>query len=235
MSRYLIIMGVQGAGKGTQASYISEKYGIPHVSTGDLFRAMKTREDELARKVQDIMASGNLVSDEVTNEVLLDRLQQPDAQNGVILDGYPRNIAQAKWLENQLKERGAKLDAVLLLELDPYTAFKRAYGRVKSAETGETYNFYFNDGTIESTFVDHPEKAFPPRVKAVKTDTGEVLQRRADDEAGSVVKRIDTYLETTRPLIDYYDQKGLVRRIQADQPIDMVSEEITTEIDRAKV
>lgn len=235
MSLYLIIMGVQGAGKGTQASYISKKYGIPHVSTGDLFRAMKTREDDLARKVQEIMASGNLVSDEVTNEVLLDRLQQPDAQNGVILDGYPRNIAQAEWFENHLKKNGAQLDAVLLLELDSYSAFKRAYGRVESDDTGETYNFYFNEGDIDVKFVPHPENTYPPRVEATKIDTGEVLRRRADDEAWSVVKRIDTYLETTRPLIDHYDQKGLVRKINADQPIAMVSKQITTEIEHAEV
>ncbi|GAB4519829.1 MAG: adenylate kinase [Anaerolineae bacterium] len=231
MGLYLVIMGVQGAGKGTQAAFVKDKYNIPHISTGDLFRAMRAREDELARRVQEIMNAGQLISDEITNEVLRDRLQQPDAANGVILDGYPRNPAQAEWLENYLQERGEKLTAVLLLDLDYYTAFKRAFGRVKSEQTGETYNIYFND-EVEAKFVDHAEKAFPPRLEATHTPTGEVLQRRPDDEAFSVVKRIDIYRETTMPLIDHYRQKGLLVTIDADQPIEKVSQDITTAIEQ---
>ena len=133
MSLYIILMGVQGAGKGEQAKFIRERYGIPHVSTGDLFRAMKTREDELAKRVQQIMASGNLVDDATTNEVVKDRLSQPDAQGGVIFDGYPRTPNQAAWLESYLAERGEQINAVILLDLDLYTAFKRAFGRVSTA------------------------------------------------------------------------------------------------------
>ena len=105
MGLYIILMGVQGAGKGVQASFIREQYGIPHVSTGDLFRAMRTREDELARKIQETMKAGLLISDETTNEVLQDRLEQPDAENGVIFDGYPRNAAQAKWLDDYSRQQ----------------------------------------------------------------------------------------------------------------------------------
>ena len=132
-------MGVQGAGKGVQAQFIKEHYNLPHVSTGDLFRAMKTREDELAKRVQDIMQSGALVDDDTTNEVVRDRLEQPDAASGVILDGFPRNQNQAAWLENYLAGKGQSLAAVLLLELDLYTAFKRAFGRV-TAQSGDSYN-----------------------------------------------------------------------------------------------
>ena len=229
MSLYLIIMGVQGAGKGTQAAFIQQEYGIPQVSTGDLFRAMKTREDDLARRVQEIMNSGQLVPDDVTNEVLQDRLEQSDAANGVILDGYPRNIAQAEWLENYLQGKGEKLSAVLLLELDLYTAFKRAYGRVKSADTGKTYNIYFHDG-IDTNFVNDPDGEFPPKVEAQLKETGEFLTRRSDDSAPSVIKRIDTFTETTAPLINHYRNQGLLIEIDAAQPIEAVSATIKSKL-----
>ena len=234
MGLYLIIMGVQGAGKGTQAAFIKDTYDIPHVSTGDLFRAMESRTDELAQRVKKIMDAGDLVSDEVTNEILKDRLERDDAKNGVILDGYPRNTAQAGWLENYLNQKGEKLTAVLLLELDFYTAFKRAYGRVKSDTTGKTYNVYFNDDILDVTFEDEPTKTYPPRVKAIHKETGEELGRRSDDEAASVVRRIDIYQETTQPLIDYYSEKGLLVTINADQRISEVSNDIQSAIDKAK-
>ena len=230
MSLYLIMMGVQGSGKGTQAAYISQKYGIPHVSTGDLFRAMKTREDPLARRVQDIMKSGALVDDDTTNEVLKDRLEQPDAAAGAILDGYPRNINQARWLAEYLNSRSLSLSGVLLLELDLYTAFKRAFGRVLSEQTGETYNIFFHTDVVNWTVVEHPERAYPPRLDAVLTATGEPLKRRPDDEAFSVIKRIDTYVETTRPLIDYYSEQGLLVTVEADQPIDEVNRAVEVAI-----
>ncbi len=231
MSRYLIIMGAQGAGKGTQAAYINQTYNIPHVSTGDLFRAMRTRTDALAQRVQDIMRQGGLIDDATTNDVLKDRLEQPDAVNGVILDGYPRNPAQAQWLENYLQERGQRLAGVILLNLDAYTAFKRAYGRVSSETTKETYNIFFNNQDIEWQFIEHPDKIFPPRVHAVLKSTGEELRRRPDDEAGSVIKRIDTYLNETAPLVEYYRSKGLLIEIDADQPIAAVSQSIKTVVD----
>ncbi len=224
MSLYIILMGVQGAGKGEQAKFIRDRYGIPHVSTGDLFRAMKTREDDLAKRVQQIMASGNLVDDATTNEVVKDRLSQPDARGGVIFDGYPRTPNQAAWLESYLAERGEKINAVILLDLDLYTAFKRAFGRVSTA-AGSTYNIYFNaDGLQEFKFEDHPEKQFPPRLVAVEQGTGERLIRRPDDaSADAILKRIDTFVATTQPLIDYFDAKQLVKRVNADQSIEAVS------------
>src|SRR5688572_23237777 len=109
MGLYIILMGVQGAGKGVQAGFISETYQIPHVSTGDLFRAMRTREDALAKRVQMILASGGLVDDDTTNEMVAERLALPDAQNGVILDGYPRNHEQSAFLSDYLAQRGEKV------------------------------------------------------------------------------------------------------------------------------
>jgi adenylate kinase len=232
MGLYIILMGVQGAGKGVQAQFIHDEYRIPHISTGDLFRAMKTREDELARRIQEIMASGQLVSDEITNEVLRDRLEQPDAANGVILDGYPRNPAQADWLADYLRGRGESVTAVLLLRLDLYTAFKRAFGRVSSAETGRVYNIFYDNDGIDWHYEDHPENKYPPRVVATETATGKPLVRRPDDaNAGAIIKRIDTYLETTMPLVDYYRKAGLLAEIDAAQSIADVSQSIRAVIE----
>jgi adenylate kinase len=230
MGLYVIIMGVQGAGKGTQSAFIEAEYKIPQVSTGDLFRAMKSREDELAKRVQDIMNQGLLVPDDVTNEVLQDRLEQADAQGGVILDGYPRNIAQAQWLESHLSKNGEKVSAVLLLELDYYEAFKRAFGRVKSAEDGKTYNIYSNGEGLTWDLIPHPTGEYPPRLE-VKDANGNTLVRRSDDEAVSVIKRIDLYDKETSPLIEYYRQKGLLVSIDASQPIETVSAQIKEQID----
>ncbi len=237
MSLYIILMGVQGAGKGEQARVIQETYGIPQVSTGDLFRAMKTRTDPLAQKIQQIMAEGKLIDDDTTNAVVEDRLGQDDAKNGVIFDGFPRTPAQAAWLDQYLEKQGAHVNAVLLLELDFYTAFKRSFGRVKSDATGKTYNIYFNDdGITEWKFVDHPQNEYPPRLHAVES-TGGVLSRRPDDaNAHAILKRIDTFRELTAPLITYYEQKrpGLLVRIDADQSIETVSAAVKAAIDARK-
>jgi adenylate kinase len=231
MGLYLVIMGVQGSGKGTQAAAISKKYGIPHISTGDLFRALKNREDDFARKIQETMKAGNLVSDEDTNHLLLERLEQPDVQqHGVILDGYPRNAAQAEWLQNYLAKKGETLSAVLLLDLDLYTAFKRTFGRV-----GGSYNIYYNPDGIEYSFEDDPGKAYPPRLDATVKATGERLARRADDaSAHAIIVRIDKYLSETEPLIEHYNQKGLLHRIDANQPIEKVNSTIEQIIQEAK-
>jgi adenylate kinase len=235
MGLTIILMGVQGAGKGEQARFIQRTYGIPQVSTGDLFRAMRARTDALALRVQGILAEGRLVDDATTNEIVRERLEQPDAANGVILDGYPRTPAQAEWLESYLAGKGEKIAAVLLLELDLYTAFKRAFGRVSSASTDKTWNIYYNADGIDWHFEAHPDESYPPRLRAVVRDTGEALKRRNDDaSAHAILKRIDTYTATTQPLIDFYRGKGLLRVIDADQPIEQVSNAIRSAIEAAK-
>lgn len=234
MGLYIILMGVQGAGKGVQAGFISQEYGIPHISTGDLFRAMRTREDELARRIQQIMASGQLVPDGPTNEVLQDRLEQPDAANGVILDGYPRNPAQAEWLNEYLHSRGEQVSAVLILNLDLYTAFKRAFGRVSVAETGTLYNLFFDNEGIDWHFEEDPEKKFPPRVVGVEKATGRPLVRRADDaNAAAIIRRIDTYVEQTMPLVEFYRKAGLLSEIDASPSIEDVSRAIKAVIEQS--
>jgi len=231
MGLYVILMGVQGAGKGEQAKYIRETYQIPHISTGDLFRAMKTRADDLARRIQQIMAEGRLIDDATTNEVVKDRLSQPDAANGVIFDGYPRTPAQADWLEQYLESKSEHVSIVLLLQLDLYTAFKRAFGRISHPSNGKSYNIYYNaDELKEWQFVEHPDKTFPPRLRAIDQDGAELMRRPDDGNADAILKRIDIYVATTRPLIDYYRGKGLLREIDADQPIPAVSDAIKAAI-----
>ena len=232
MSLYVILMGVQGAGKGLQAKLIEEHFGIPQVSTGDLFRAMRARSDELARKVQDIMASGQLVDDDTTNAIVVDRLAQPDAQNGVILDGYPRNQVQAAFLESHLAEKGARVNAVLLLELDLYTAFKRAFGRVTDADGG-SYNYYSNAAGVDFSWRQDDAERFPPRLQATLSGSDTPLKRRPDDaSADAIIKRIDTFLETTQPLIRYFESSGSVVKIDADQSIDAVWSDIRRALER---
>ncbi len=222
MSLYVVLMGVQGAGKGLQAKLIEARFGIPQVSTGDLFRAMRTRNDELARKVQAIMASGRLVDDDTTNAIVVDRLAQPDAKKGVIFDGYPRNQIQAAFLERHLQEKGARVNAVLLLELDLYVAFKRAFGRVSSDE-GKSYNYYYNNADVDFNWVASDDSSFPPRLDARLSASRENLRRRPDDaSADAIIKRIDTFLETTQPLITYFEAQGKLRKINADQSIEAV-------------
>ncbi|MBC8098048.1 MAG: nucleoside monophosphate kinase [Armatimonadetes bacterium] len=233
MKLFLLLMGVQGSGKGTQASVLCQAYNLVHVSTGDLFRALRTRDDEFARKIQAIMAAGQLVSDADTNDVLRDHLERTDLKNGVIFDGYPRNIAQADWLASYLAQRGEKLAAVVLLELDLYTAFKRTFGRVSSADDKHSYNIYFNAEGVEHRFVKHETDAFPPRIEA--TLNGQPLKRRPDDaNAGAILNRIDDFIKTTSPLVPYYEGKGLLAKLDALQPIENVTTQIKAIIERQR-
>jgi adenylate kinase len=217
MGLYIILMGIQGAGKGTQAKFLVEKYSIPQVSTGDLFRAMKTQDTPLAREVQALMKAGNLIPDDVTNRMVEERLKEADAQNGVIFDGYPRTVEQAETLEKMLAAKGEAVALVLLLELDREIAFKRAEGRRYSEDMQRAYNVYFN----------------PPKVDELDDLSGKPLIRRPDDEPEAVNKRLDLYFGTTMPIIQYYENKGLVKRINADQTIEQVKEDIFAAVDAA--
>lgn len=235
MVLYLILMGPQGAGKGVQAGFIRQNYGsIPHVSTGDLFRAMKTRTDAFAQQIQATMAAGQLISDETTCQVVAERLALPDAQNGTLFDGFPRTPPQAEWLETHLKSKGEKISAVLLLELDLYEAFRRTFGRVTGAN-GDSYNVYSNAQGIEWKWAEHPEKAFPPRLEASLKASGEKLIRRPDDaSADAVIKRLDAFLKDTQSLIPFYEKKGLLKRVNASQSIETVNAAIKQILDEVR-
>ncbi len=234
MGLYLVLMGPQGAGKGVQAGFIRKNYGnIPQLSTGDLFRAMRTRTDAFAQQIQHTMAAGQLISDETTCKMVEERLQEPDAQNGVIFDGFPRTLPQAEWLDKYLAGKGEKIAAVLLLELDLYEAFRRTFGRV-SADSGDSYNVYSNAEGIEWKWVDHPEKAFPPRLEATLKSGGAKLTRRADDaSANAIISRLDDFLRTKNVLVPYYESKHLLQRIDGSQSIEAVNGEIKKILDAA--
>lgn len=233
MGLYVILMGVQGAGKGVQANFIRETYDIPHVSTGDIFRGLQKRTDDLAKRVKAIMAAGDLVDDATTNELVADRLNEADAKNGVILDGYPRNRVQAEFLTEYLAQKGEKVNAVLLLDLDLFVAFKRAFGRVSDPETGESYNYYYKQGTVDFAVVEDENGHYPPRLSAHLD--GKALKRRSDDaDAMAVIRRIETYLDETMPIVSYYQEKGVVNKIPADQSISDVSTSIQTVLESVK-
>lgn len=222
--RFLLIMGVQGAGKGTQATRLCERYNLLHVSTGDLFRAMRNRTDALAKRVQDTINAGILVDDDTTNAVLQDRLEQADVASyaGVLLDGYPRNVAQAQWLTEYLKGTPyGGVSGVLLLKLDLYEAFKRSFGRI-STQDGQSFNIYSNARAIDWKFEKDEAGKFPPRLVATHTETGEALNRRADDaNAFAVIDRIEKYLAETEPVLPYY--RGVLHEVDASQPIEAVT------------
>lgn len=234
MGLYIIIMGVQGAGKGLQAAIIERDYGIPQVSTGDLFRAISSREDEFAQRVKAILNSGALVPDDITCEMVAERLAQPDAANGVILDGFPRNENQADWLKAHLAEKGEQINAVLLMELDLYTAFKRAFGRITDPQSGESYNIFYNTEGIANWEFERSTEGFPPKL-VVMLENGNTAKRRADDaDALAIVKRIDTYMESTMPLVNYYEAQGLVFRVNADQAIEQVTADLKAVLDKQR-
>ncbi|MEO8609895.1 MAG: nucleoside monophosphate kinase [Chloroflexota bacterium] len=235
MGLYILLVGPQGSGKGVQAGFIQKQHGgIPHISTGDLFRAMRNRQDDFAKQIQQTMAEGKLVSDETTCQMVEERLALPDAQQGVIFDGFPRTIPQVNWLDGYLASKGEKLAAVILLELDLYEAFRRTFGRVSTA-TGESYNIYSHAAAIDWTWVEHSEKAFPPRLEVTAKGGGEKLIRRPDDaSADAIIKRLDIYIRDTKVLIPYYEAKGLLHRVDAAQSIQAVSQDIQQIIEKAK-
>jgi len=219
MGLFVVMIGVQGAGKGTQAQLLSEEFNIPHISTGDLFRAMKTQDTPLAREVQALMAQGALISDEITNRMVEERLKEADAQSGAIFDGYPRNVDQAAVLVNLLEKKDQKIAATILMELDRDIAFKRAEGRRYSQDKSRVYNVYFN----------------PPKVEGIDDVDGQPLFQREDDKPEAVNERIDTFYEVTMPIIPYYKSEGMrVVEINADQSIDAVKNDVFTAVNSVK-
>jgi adenylate kinase len=218
MALYIVLMGIQGAGKGTQAEILSKEFGIPAISSGDLFREMKTLDTPLAREVQDIMNRGQLVPDDLTLQVVTERLTRSDAANGAILDGFPRTRPQAEELDRWLAKSGNKIAIVPVLELDKETAVKRVSGRrICSQNKKHVFNVYTN----------------PPQVEGRCDFDNAPLTQRPDDTPEAVEKRINLYLEETAPLLDYYAKRGLVRKINADQPAEKVTEALSNAINSA--
>ena len=202
----IILLGPPGAGKGTQAAGIVEKYNIPHISTGDIFRKNIKEGTELGKKAKGFIDQGLLVPDELTVGLVTDRISQPDCKNGFMLDGFPRNVAQAQHLDKYLKEVGISLDKVVNIEVDKDILVGRAVGRRICKSCGATYHVEFN----------------PPKVDGVCDVCGGELYQRADDNEETVSKRIQVYLDETKPLVNYYSQEGIIANINGQQSIDNV-------------
>ncbi|WP_181786392.1 adenylate kinase [Streptomyces phytophilus] len=196
----IVLVGPPGAGKGTQAALLAKNLSIPHVSTGDLFRANISKGTELGRQAKAYMEAGNLVPDEVTVGMAWDRMEQPDAAGGFLLDGFPRNVAQAVSLDGLLKEAGLELDAVLDLEVPEDEVVKRIAGR----------RICRND----SSHVFHVTYS-PPEREGVCDVCGGELYQRDDDNEDTVRRRLEVYHEETEPIIDYFKAQGLVTTISA--------------------
>lgn len=206
----LILLGPPGAGKGTQAVSISEKYRIPHISTGDIFRYNIKNQTELGRKAKEYMDKGLLVPDEVVVEIVEDRLKDQDCKEGFLLDGFPRTVKQADALEGVLETMGTALDKVVNIEVDKEVLVRRAVGRRICKNCGATFHVEFN----------------PPKKAGVCDKCSGELYQRDDDNEATVAKRIEVYLEETQPLIDFYQEKGKLVTIDGNNEIAKVFDKI---------
>lgn len=206
----LLIMGPPGAGKGTQAGRIAECYGIPHISTGDIFRAAIKAGTELGMKLKGYIDAGQLVPDEVTIEVIRERLNEPDCSKGFLLDGFPRTIPQAEALDSMLRELGARLDAVLNIAVSNEVLLRRLTGRRICRKCGAPYHVDFN----------------PPAVPGVCDRCGGELYQRSDDTEETVRERLDVYARQTAPVLKYYQERGLLKEINGELGIEEVWREI---------
>lgn len=203
MAKIIVLLGAPGAGKGTQARLLQESHGWPQISTGDMFRSLKNADTPLAREVQAIMASGGLISDDLTNRIVAERIGQADCKESYILDGYPRTLPQAERLEEYAAVQGKPVQAVLVdVPLD--TLEKRLTGRRSCPECGEIYNIYFRPPQTEGACNLHPQAT---------------LTHRKDDTVETVKERLATYEAQTRPLLDYYAASGRLATVDGTQPL----------------
>lgn len=203
----IIMLGAPGAGKGTQARIIAEKFGIPNISTGDIFRANIKNGTELGMEAKKYMDQGLLVPDELTVKILLDRVAQDDCQNGYILDGFPRNIPQARVLDEALEQRNEKLDLAIDVDVPDEDIIKRMSGRRACVSCGATYH------------IEH----IPPKTEGICDACGQELILRDDDRPETVKNRLDVYHKQTQPLIDFYQAKGILKTVDGTMDMKDVS------------
>ena len=199
----VIMLGAPGAGKGTQAKMIAEKYSIPHISTGDIFRANIKNGTELGKKAKSYMDKGQLVPDELTLDLIMDRFKQDDCKNGYVLDGFPRTIPQAEALDTALKAKGEKVDFAIDVDVPDENIVKRMGGRRACVGCGATYHVVYS----------------PTKVEGVCDKCGEELIVRDDDKPETVLNRLEVYHNQTQPLIDYYNEQGILKSV--DGTVDM--------------
>lgn len=211
---HLILMGLPGAGKGTQAEKISEKYGVPHISTGDMFRLAIKEGTELGKKAKRYLDEGALVPDEVTNGIVEERLSKDDCKKGFLLDGFPRTIPQAEALQQITEKLNKKLDYVIHVDVPEEKLLERLTGRRVCPTCGATYHVVNN----------------PPKREGICDKDDAKLIQRDDDTEETVGKRLAVNLEQTKPLLEFYEKLGIVVTVNGDQPIDKVFEDIQAKI-----
>ena len=204
----IIMLGAPGAGKGTQAKQIADKYGVPHISTGDIFRANIKNGTELGKKAKEYMDQGLLVPDELTCDLVMDRIVQDDCKNGFILDGFPRTIPQAEALTAALE----KIDYAIDVDVPDENIVNRMSGRRACLNCGATYHLI----------------SIPPKVEGICDRCGSEIVLREDDKPETVQKRLKVYHEQTQPLIDYYKNQGILKSVDGTQPMDEVFKAIVT-------
>jgi adenylate kinase len=210
----IVLLGAPGSGKGTQSQRLVERHGIPQISTGDLLRAARTKDTELGRKVRATMDAGQLVDDDIVLGMIRERLGEPDAQPGFILDGFPRNIAQAKALDTLLGELGKPLDTVVQMDVDYGELTRRIAGRRTCSNCGRVFNLLTcPPGQAESE-------------TCPKTGGSHQLFQRPDDNEATVAERLKVYDEKTKPLIEFYREQGILRAIDAEGELDEVTERL---------
>lgn len=207
----VIMLGAPGAGKGTQAKRIADKYGVPHVSTGDIFRANLKNGTELGMEAKKYMDAGQLVPDELTVKILLDRVAQDDCKNGYVLDGFPRTIPQAEVLDKALAELGDHVDYAIDVDVPDENIVRRMSGRRACTGCGATYH------------IEH----VPPKAEGICDRCGETLVLRDDDKPETVQNRLKVYHDQTQPLISYYTNKGILRTVDGTKDMDDVFAAIT--------
>ncbi|MCI9361934.1 MAG: adenylate kinase [Hungatella sp.] len=206
----LIMLGAPGAGKGTQAKMIAKKYQIPHISTGDIFRANIKSQTELGMKAKSFMDQGMLVPDEITIGMLMDRIKEPDCAGGYVLDGFPRTIPQAESLTKALSDMGTAVDYAVNVDVPDDNIIGRMSGRRACLNCGATYHVAFN----------------PPKTENVCNICGQNLVLREDDKPETVKKRLDVYHQQTQPLIDYYKKAGVLVEVDGTQNMEDVFKSI---------
>ena len=212
----LYLFGLPGAGKGTQASRIQEALDIPHISTGDMFRAAMKNETPLGKKAKSFMDAGDLVPDEVTNGIVAERLDQDDTTDGFLLDGFPRTIPQAEVLEQILSDQDRQLDAAIYIKVDKSILMERLTGRFICSNCGETYHKLYNS---------------PQEDGVCDVCGGTEFHQRDDDKPETVKKRIEVNEEQTNALVDFYQEKGILRIIDGQQAPDDVFADIQQILD----
>ena len=216
MATFIVLLGPPGVGKGTQAKILSERTGLAHISSGDLFRENLKNQTELGKLAQTYMTKGELVPDDVTIAMVRDRLSRPDCESGAILDGFPRTPAQADALETMLKEFSGHVDAVPFVAADEDELLERLTGRWTCRANGHIFN----------------EKSNPPKNDKLCDFDGSELYQRDDDKAETVKHRIEVYFDQTSPLISYYRDHGKLIEIDGTRPIDQVTQDLLAAVSK---